>query len=327
MIIKKIFLIIISTLILCSCTSCNPADTQIIDLLSCIDCIPPALLEIKGISSYAFNLEFSEPIGNRDYCTVQLEDNYTTNFEIEGSTLSIYSNKKLIAGRKYHIKVEVVDNSGNSTIVDAMCFSKNLNPARLLISEISTKGTKKYGDRVELICIDSGCLAGITIANGFNYNWGDRCVLPDVSICAGEIIVIGFGCDAKADYKSENLNGLSSNNGCLLVSKTPDVNSIIQDCIVYSNKTSVTFSGFANRHIEETANTLIRKGEWELSTPPSKNAVNTTYETSTRSINRKADKWGNYQDTNTQDDFYITVTSGQTFGFKNNTKEYKIPGN
>jgi len=323
--IKKLVLLIISTLVLCSCTSCQPANVQIIDMLSCIDSIPPSLLEIKGISLYAFNLEFSEPIGNREDCKVQLEDEYTTNFKLEGSSLRIYSNKKLIAGKKYHIKVEVVDESGNSTIVESMCFSKNLNPAKVLISEISTKGTKKYGDRVELICIDSGCLAGITVSNGFNYNWEDRCVLPDVSICSGDIIVIGFGSDTKADYKSENLDGLSSNNGCLIVSETPDVNSPIQDCIVYSNKTSSTFSGFANRHIEETANTLMRKGEWELSTPLSEGAMNTTYETSTRSINRRADRWGNYQDTNAQNDFYVTVTSGQTFGFKNNPREYEIP--
>lgn len=322
---KKIFLLIISVLVLSSCTSCEPPNNQIIDMLSCIDSIPPSLIEIKGISSYAFNLIFSEPIGNRSNCKVQLEEEYTSNFNIEGSTLNIYSNKKLIPGKRYHIKVEVVDKSGNSTIVESMCFSKNLNPAKLLISEISTKGTKKYGDRVELICIESGCLAGITIANGFNYNWEDRCVLPDIPICSGELIVIGFGCDANADYKSENLDGLSSNNGCLLINTTPDVNSLIQDCIVYSNKTSVTFSGFANRHIEETANTLIRKGEWEDDSPISKSAVNTTYETSTRSINRKADKWGNYQDTNTQNDFYITVTSGQSFGSKNNNKEYQIP--
>jgi hypothetical protein len=327
MMMKKILILIIATMILCSCTSCEPSDIQVIDMLSCIDSTPPSLVEIEGVSSYAFKLAFSELLGDREDFTVMLDDKITTNFKIDGSSLIIYSNVKLTPGKKYNLKVEAVDQSGNSLIVESQCFSKNQNPAKLLISEISTKGTKKYGDRVELICTNSGCLAGITVANGFNYNWEDRCVLPDISISAGDLIVIGFNEETESDYKSENLDGLSSNNGCLIVSETPDVNSPIQDCIVYSNKTSTTFEGFANGHIEETVNNLIRIGEWEMATPLCSAAVNTTYETSTRSINRKADLWGNYQDTNTQDDFYITVTSGQTFGSKNNTKVYEIPDN
>lgn len=323
---KKI-IIIFSTLLLCSCTSCQPADNQIIDMLCCIDTIPPSLQEIKGISSYAFELIFSENLGNRDNFIVQFENKESTNFDIDGRILKIYSNKKLIQGKQYHIKAKVIDKSGNSTIIESKAYSKNLNPAELIISEISTKGTKKYGDEVELYCTKAGNLAGITIADGFNYNWNDRCVLPDREVCEGDIIVIAFGKNVESDYKSEKLNGLSSNNGCLLINKNPEVNSPIQDCIIYSNKTSSTFSGFANQHIESVAKTLIQKGEWEQSEPISKNAVDTTYETSTRSINRKSDQWGNYEDTNRQNDFYITVTSGHTFGFKNNPNQYKIPEN
>lgn len=327
MMIKRILIFIITTLVLISCTSCEPSDVQIIDMLSCIDSTPPSLVSIEGVSSYAFNIVFSEPLGDRDDFIVEFNDKETTNFSIDGCTLIIYSNNKLIPGEKYHIKVEAVDKTGNSIILESQCFSKNLNPAKLLISEISTKGTSKYEDRVELICTESGNLAGITIADGFNYNWEDRCVLPNIQICCGELIVVCFGTETEADYRSEKEKGLSSNNGCIVISQTPDVSSPIQDCIVYSNKTSTTFSGFANSHVEETANALMRIGEWETSSYLSESAVNTTYETSTRSINRRSDAWGNFQDTNTQNDFYTTVTSGQSFGLKNNPNEYQISGN
>lgn len=323
--IQKLIILLLSCLILCSCTSCDHSETEIIDLLSCVDSIPPSLIYIKGESPYSFTLNFSEELKDRFSCKVEFEGEHTTNFKVESHVLTVFTDEKLTPGKRYHIKAEVQDLRGNSTMIESMCYAKNTNPAKLLISEISTKGTKKYGDRVELICTDSGCLAGITIANGFNYNYEDRCVLPNVDASAGDLFVIGFGKDTEADYKSENLDGLSSNNGCIIISETADVNSPIQDCIIYSNKTSSTFNGFANRHIEEVATTLIEKGEWETGSPLSSNAMNTTYETSTRTINRFADKWGNYKDTNTQDDFYITVTSGQTFGKKNNPKIYEIP--
>ena len=67
----------------------------------------------------------------------------------------------------------------------------------------------------------------------------------------------------------------------------------------------------------------MNSGDWEIDTPLSNAAVNSTNETSTRTINRYSDKWGKYQDTNTQNDFYITITSGQSFGYKNNPKVYE----
>jgi hypothetical protein len=251
------------------------------------------------------------------------EDIETNSFKIDGYTLIIYSKTELIPGKKYDIKAEVSDLSGNTTTVEASCFAKNTNPAQLLISEISTKGSKIYGDRVEIICTKSGNLAGISIADGFNYNYSDRCVLPNLETFEGDLIVIGFGDNTECDYMSEKSQGLSSNNGCLIISENPEVDSPIQDCIIYSNKSSSTFSGFASRTTEECATTLMNSGNWEIDKPLSNAAVNSTYETSTRTINRFADKVGNYRDTNTQYDFYITVTSGQSFGSRNNPNIYE----
>ena len=321
--INTYIIIIIYSLILISCTSCENQNTTIIDLLSYVDTIPPSLIKINGNSHYAFSLTFSEKLKDRHSTKVFFEDNETNSFKIDGYSLIIYSKDELIPGKKYYIKAEVADLSGNTTIVESYCFAKNINPARLLISEISTKGTTKYGDRVELICTKSGNLAGICIADGFNYNYGDRCVLPNREAYEGDLIVIAFADNCECDERSEKRQGLSSNNGCIIISENPEVDSPIQDCIIYSNKSSSTFSGFASRVVEERVKTLVDLGEWESDTPLSSAAVDSTNSTSTRSINRHSDKWGNYSDTNTQDDFYVTVTSGQSFGTKNNPNVYE----
>lgn len=322
--INNLIILILFSFILISCTSCENQNPSIIDLLSYVDITPPSLLKINGESQYAFTLYFSEKLMKHNSTKVMFENKETNSFKIDGYSLIIYSKKELIAGEQYKLKAEVSDLSGNTTIVEAFCFAKNSNPAQLLISELSTKGTNKYSDRVELICVKEGNLAGISIGDGFNYNYSDRCVLPNVFAYEGDLIVIGFTENIDCDYTSVNHQGLSSNNGCLIISENPEVDSSIQDCIIYSNKKSTSFSGFASRSIEERAKALVNYGHWENDTPLSNSAVDTTNETSTRTINRFSNKWGSYNDTNTQNDFYITVTSGQSFGVKNNPQIYEI---
>ncbi len=71
-------------------------------------------------------------------------------------------------------------------------MQKNNNKARILITEISTKGTNKYCDRVEFIVTKKGNLAGLTIADGFFSNYTDRCVLPNLEVTQGDIFVVAF---------------------------------------------------------------------------------------------------------------------------------------
>ena len=63
---------------------------------------------------------------------------------------------------------------------------------------------------------------------------------------------------------------------------------------------------------------------WETSYPLSDSAVDTTYETSTRTINRKFINNFFFIDSNSNEDFYITVTKGATFGDMNNTEQYLV---
>lgn len=317
-----LFLLILNILLLTLFTNCENTSPKIIDILSYRDITPPALISINGESSKAFTIKFNEKLNDRFHTTVYFQNKKTTNFLIDNNEISIISTKDLIPGKQYEIKVEVEDLQGNSTRVDCSPYAKNNNKARLLISEFNTKGTRKYGDRVELIVVKRGNLAGLCLSDGFNNNYNDRCVFPSREVYEGELIIVSFQEGISGDFYSKNLKGLSSFNGCLLILDSPETKARIQDCVIYSNKSSKTNEGLGNKNILNTAKLLSSNGDWEESSPICSSAVDSNYSTSTRTINRKVDKLNKYIDTNSAEDFYTTITSGQSFGELNNKKEY-----
>lgn len=319
---KKIFLHILTILLLCSCTACESQIVQSFNLVSYIDSTPPKLKYIESTSPYSVEIVFDEILNDRKSVKLKFNNQNITNFSIKQNTVTYFRKDPLIPGEKNEIVIYVEDLNGNSTLVESYVYTKNNSMADVLISEISTKGTTKKCDKVELAVTKSGSLAGIVISDGFNQDYSDRCILPDVYAHEGEFIVISFKNEDPDCYISENKAGLNSNNGCVLVLESPSYNAKILDCIVYSNQKSENCEGFASEKTLSTAKLLANLGMWENMYPLSLAAVDSTLETSTRTINRKSNDKFYFIDTNTSEDFYITVSGGNSFGGENNPEEY-----
>jgi hypothetical protein len=316
---KSIFYLL---LILCLCIACESRIQQSFNLISNIDSTPPKLNYIESQSPYSVEIVFDEILSDRDKIELTFNNEKISNFSVKTNIVKIFRKQALIAGNKYSIKIKVEDLNGNSTFLESFVYTKNNNMADVLISEISTKGTTKNCDKVELVVTKSGSLAGIVVSDGFNDNYEDRCTLPDIYVNEGEFIVISFKDSNEESFKSENKKGLSSNNGCVLVLDNPSYNAKILDCIIYSNNKSENSEGFASNKTLLTAKTLVSLGQWENTYPLASAAVDTTCETSTRTINRKYSNNYYFVDTDSCEDFYVTVTSGDSFGYENNLEVY-----
>ena len=81
--------------------------------------------------------------------------------------------------------------------------------------------------------------------------------------------------------------------------------------------TSTQYDGFGTKAVYERVKTALDNNWW------SGEAINTSNTTSTRSICRRLD----IEDTDTSFEWFITVTSGLTFGSENNKEEYRPQNN
>jgi len=321
---KNKYIYIILSIFILFTTSCDTKFIETFNLLENVDYQPPKLIYIESPTHFSIEVVFNETLASKDKSSFFLDNQEKTNYRIQDKSLTYFQREELIPGDRHEIKVKVEDLNGNSTEIESLVYTKNNNPAKLLISEISTKGTSTNCDKVELVAVNRGSIAGFVISDGFNDNYKDRCILPDIYVNEGDFIVISFKNDEKDYLLSENKGGLSSNNGCLLLLDNPSYNASVMDAVIYSNKTSELSQGFANENTLNIAQKLVSLGMWETSYPLSDSAVDTTYETSTRTINRKFINNFFFIDSNTNEDFYITVTKGATFGDMNNTEQYLV---
>ena len=93
---------------------------------------------------------------------------------------------------------------------------------------------------------------------------------------------------------------------------TPGQGALILDAVLYSAGGSSQYDGWGTKNAKERADFVLNLGSW-INT-----AVNPSSSTATRSLSRKLTAL----DTDTADDWYITVTGGATFGSTNISKPY-----
>jgi hypothetical protein len=216
------------------------------------------------------------------------------------------------------VEGRVEDMNGNSARFTTKVWANNTHLANVLINEFTTKGTENNPDRVELLVTKSGNLAGITIANGIGLNYSDRCILPDKTVFQGTYIVVSFQKGKEnTEFCSDKQGGLSGNNGCLVVTESPEFDSPLLDAALYGNLTTTTYNGFGSSELLASAESISRSGQWD--TALASGCIDSSYSTSTRSLCREKER-----DTNTHGDWYIADTKHSTFGARNAEEHYEI---
>jgi len=294
---------------------CNQEGPKVTNLFAQQDSTPPKLLSAKAIDTATITIHFTEELRTKSII-LTVNGIRNTNYLCARDTLMLYLPSPMGMASSTRLEGRVEDLWGNSTHFCVEVWAHNPNRAGILINEFSTKGSANNPDRVELRITKAGNLAGITVTNGVGPYAKDRCILGDMQVYAGDFIVIAFQQgETEMPFASEYLGGLGSNNGSITVTESPDWESPILDAVLYSNKTTTTYSGFGSKETEEGALLLYQGRQWD--SQMAEKAIDSTNSTATRTLCRN-----NYSDTNSEQDWYVCDTREASFGGENSAIPY-----
>ncbi|HAL18059.1 MAG TPA: hypothetical protein DCO86_00275 [Spirochaetaceae bacterium] len=155
--------------------------------------------------------------------------------------------------------------------------------AELLISEFVCKG-RNGNDMVELYVAKGGRTDGIAL-----FSDEGEAALPSSEVSQGQYLSCGLD--------------MKNSKGFIEIRTS-------------ANRTT-------SRILDKVRYSTGRNGESEASDAWQGEGVDVTKSTATRSVNRRILPNGGYADTNTANDFYITVTRGATIGGENNPKIFE----
>lgn len=293
--------------------SCKDPNTKIEDILLKKDTEDAKIISSEIRNNNTFSIVLSEVVE-----IVELSINGVISKDrVLGKEFSFPLGRTIKMGEKVTIALTYKKNGGNTTRAYFTLYGKNTRKAKLLINEVSIKGTKTLPDRVELLVTKSGNIAGFELTDDLDYT---PLTLPFLEVERGDIIVIYWNSKAnKEDYIRENgkhtyfisgnmSNTLISTTGALILFDEHD--GTIVDGILYSDFSS---SDYGKEKYEKCESLLIEKNEW-YGEP-----ISSEYVTASRVLTRL--KGG--IDTNTSEDFFTSQARKSSFGEENEYYPYE----
>ncbi|MGI6432583.1 MAG: hypothetical protein ACOXZ4_01775 [Sphaerochaetaceae bacterium] len=320
------FLKLFATLFLCiCCTSCEAQpQKELINALLGKDCRSPVLLQTRTVSPTTVQFEFDEMV----FCSTR---DFTTNTSNSVIGASVYENSITITfahpvapGKQIAISARVADRVGNSLSFTVGIWGYNDAIPPILINEFTTKGSGNNPDRVELLILGKGNLAGITLYDGLKESFDSQLILPFYEVEANTYVVIEYGEQLRGAHTIEFWGGevnLGANNGVLSLYDNPE--GSLLDAVLYSNRTSASdtqYGGFGTKKVQQRALLLEQSGHWGPLPITPECGIDSTYSTATRSMCR----FSNPVDTNSKADWHIVPTSKASFGMINTDEEYQM---
>lgn len=306
---KNRFPIIFAALLLFVSCSESPSSKELVNALTLSDSKPPVLLEVISDSDKTVRLVFSEKV-------VPFADSFGSyNAEEDENCIIITLNKFLAPGKSSTVNARVKDLAGNTTQVNVTVWGYNPNPAEVLINEFTTRGSDSSPDRLELAVLKAGNLAGFTIYAGTPESYDAKFIFPDVDVDEGDFVVLYWAPSAPSQpkmYASGSTAKPGSNNGAFVLAKSPSQGSEVLDAVLYSSFESSQYEGWGTKNALLRATWVTDHKLWDS------DAINCSASTATRSVSRLID----LKDTDTCSDWYVTVTSGATFGSANTSAPY-----
>ncbi len=246
-------------------------------------------------------------------------------------------------GRHYQLQASAADARGNVASFQADFWGFNARVPRLLINELTPRGSGNHPDLVELKVVTDGDMGGVVFYVGTQGNYQQRLVFPSFPIRKGAFILVhcrptgnpaevnetdnpsaSGGQDASEtaiDVWLPGGTGLPGNNGALTLYDRPG--GAVLDAILYSNRTATSdelFRGFGSDQMLGWAEELVRQGAWTAAAQKvsPEDAVNPEGSTATRSLCRSSSS----ADTNTAADWHIVPTRASSFGSENSDEVY-----
>lgn len=317
----KYLILVLSSILLFSCEETSIRDA--VNTMLTADRQLPRLSSSRALSETEYEFIFSEDVTLRRAECSEL----TFSYEMLSSTrLIVTFDEKLGLTEATEFYMAVEDRSGNITSFILSLTGKNSDIPELLINEISPNGSDTQPDRIEILALTSGNTEGVYLADGTKGYEQFGYVLPSIDMNQGDMLVVYWNSTCKEEsyqnssqkrtYKlsAQSDTGLSGTNGVFVIYDMKAGDGEILDAIIYSNFLSSTHSGYGTARVESSANEIVNSFEWIGS------AVDSSNTTSTRTLSRRM----GCKDSNTANDFYTTVTRGQTFGEANISQEYVV---
>ena len=314
---RKVFFAIVliavsAVAVLFAVLSCSqePEPMEIFNALSGKDCQAPVLLSVKSESGSVIRLEFDEPV------KVFGSSFGSSTARSDGRFIFVSLPRSLPPGESSKVSGRVKDYSGNTSGFSVSVWGFNPRLPEMVINEFTTKGTAKSPSRTELRVLEDGSLNGIVLYAGIPDDY-DACVmLGDIEVMKDDLVVIWWT-EELPDGVMKRLPGLynicaagtakpATNNGTFVLCENPSAGAVILDAVVYSNF-SQSHEGFGTKSALQRARWVIFAGAW------TGEAVDGTASTATRSVSRRMDG----RDSDSNADWFVTVTSGSTFGAAN----------
>ncbi len=277
------------------------------------DSKPPTLLAINSVASSIVRLDFDEQV------KVYGKSFSPFSARADGKSVYVTLNSSLKGGSQTQLTGRVQDFYGNTTGLELTVWGYNPNLPKLVINEFTTKGNEDNPDRVELLALTSGNLAGIALYSGIPDNYDAIYVFEDIVVDKGDFVVVAFVDEdaeqdsSKAGYFVVSEKRLPNDNGVLTLASSPSPGAELLDVVIYS-KYRDGEEYFGTNISKERVQWARANGSWEGS------AIDSTKSTAKRSMARHV----NSEDTNSLAEWYIADYARKEDGFGkiNDAKEY-----
>jgi hypothetical protein len=299
----------------------------------------PVFLNCKAMSAREIQFRFSLPVRVLSFAA---DPPLPVGTIEDGEAVRMLLSGDLPGGELYTADLLVEDEKGNTLNVLVPFRSRNERMPRVIINELRTEYSSPRSELVEFKTLEAGNLGGLRLYIVGNTKKPLTFEFFPVETAAGEYIVLHLrtlSTDAAAVNETGDDLALSGGNGAnpaardlwipgseKLLHRTDAVYLLDQDDQVID---AVMLSEtpdpwWTKEHFVQAADMLYQQGAWDSAEgeiPGPADAVSAGVVSPTRTICRDEDA----ADTNTQDNWYITVNSGETPGKKNNPNRYIAP--
>ncbi len=307
-----------------------------------VDLRPPRLEWVVAAGPQEIDIRFDEEAGLCDGKTRITPPLAITEVAASGTSV-VLKGETQVPGQAYALEAEAQDARGNTASFVAQFYGFNGRVPRLLINELTPRGSGNHPDIVELKALSAGNMGGVVLYLGTPGSYDARFVFPAVEVSDGGYILVHLkptgdpgeidetgditasgGLDASAtayDFWPKDGKGLGANNGVLSVYTRPG--GAFVDGVIYSNRTSQSdelYGGFGSEEMRARAEELVQDGGWKAGGQRvvPEDAVNPEGSTGTRSICRSSVS----DDTDRLEDWHIVPTRGSSFGAENSDEVY-----
>ena len=319
--------------------SCGPlSDSRAAD----VDLIPPHLLSVQSVAPGEISISFDEDAGLTAEKT-RISPALAVREVTGPAKCVLLRGQQQEPGLRYLLESEAQDAHGNSSSFAAEFYGFNNRVPRLLINELTPRGSGNHPDLVELKALTAGNMGGVVLYLGSPGSYDARLVFPPFEVAAGSFLVVhlkpsgdpgevdettdpavstGFDAsDTAFDFWMRNSTGLGGNNGVVSVCDRPG--GTCRDAILYSNRTAESdelYGGFGSAEMRARAEELAACGAWVPAGPrvSPEDGVNPEGSTGTRSLCRSAAS----DDSNRARDWHIVPTRRSTIGAVNSDEVY-----